>query len=182
MELREANSRELRRIKRIYLEAFPGKERKPFGMMKRKVRQGKMEILSLMDGKRLVGLAITVLYKDMVLLDYFAVAKDARGRNHGSGALALLKERYADRRFMLEIELLDDAAANREERIRRKRFYLKNGMQETGIEAMVFRVPMEVLNDGKPLTYEEYHAVYEKVIGPVFARMVYPLNTFSFSE
>ena len=43
MEIRAANGRELRKIKRIYLEAFPRTERKPFRMMKKKARQGAME-------------------------------------------------------------------------------------------------------------------------------------------
>lgn len=159
-------------MKRIYLEAFPKAERKPFGMMKQKAKQGKMEMLSILDGRTLVGLAITVLYKDMVLLDYFAICRFCRGKNYGSQALGLLKERYQEQRLLLEIELLDDTAPNREERIRRKRFYLKNGMKETGIQALVFQVPMEVLTAGKPITYGEYHDIYEKVIGPVFSRKV----------
>lgn len=172
MEIRKADNRELRKMKQIYLEAFPKAERKPFGLMKRKAKQGKMEMLSIMEGRTLVGLAITVLCEDMVLLDYFAVSRLCRGKNYGSSALGLLKERYRDKRFILEIELPDDNASNREERIRRKHFYLKNGMKETGIEAVVFRVPMEVLTAGKPVTYKEYHHIYKAVIGPVFARRV----------
>lgn len=159
-------------MKRIYLEAFPGAERKPFRMMKRKAKKGEMELLAVMDGPEMVGLAITVLYRDLVLLDYFAMDRSLRGKNYGSRALELLKERYKDRRLLLEIELPDDRAANREERIRRKRFYLRNGMKETGIRAVVFRVPMEVLTAGKPLTYEEYYSIYKNVIGPAFVRMV----------
>lgn len=65
MEIRAANGRELRKIKRIYLEAFPRTERKPFRMMKKKARQGAMELLSILDGGRIVGLAVTVRYQDM---------------------------------------------------------------------------------------------------------------------
>lgn len=164
-------------MKRIYLEAFPLAERKPFGMMKRKAKKGCMELLSVCDGQEMVGLAITVLYQDMVLLDYFAMDQRLRGRNYGSRALQLLKERYADKRLILEIELVEDVhAANREERIRRKNFYLRNGMEETKIRALVFQVPMEVLTAGKPITYEEYHELYEKMIGPAFARRVTSLE------
>lgn len=145
--------------------------------MKRKARKGIMEFLSVCDGQELVGLAITVLYKDMVLLDYFAVNRRLRGRNYGSRALQMLKERYADRRLILEIELPEDPQApNPQERLRRKHFYLKNGMKETGIKVCVFRVPMEVLTAGKTIDYDEYYALYEKVIGPAFARRVVRLE------
>lgn len=163
-------------MKRIYLEAFPRAERKPFGIMKRKARKGVMELLAVADGRETVGLAITVLYRDLVLLDYFAISRSCRGMNYGSRALALLKERYGGKRLLLEIELLDERAPNREDRVRRKQFYLRNGMLETGIRAVVFRVPMEVLTAGGPLTYGEYHDIYEKVIGPVFARRVVPMG------
>lgn len=172
LRLKTADRREMRRIKKIYLEAFPKSERKPFGMMKRKARKGVMEFLCVMDGQKTVGLAITVFCRDMVLLDYFAMSRASRGKSYGSGALALLKERYRDRRLILEIELLDEHAPNSEDRIRRKRFYLKNGMKETGIRALVFKVPMEVLTAGESVSYEEYHEIYDKVIGPVFARKI----------
>ena len=64
------------------------------------------------------------------------------------------------------------ASSNREERIRRKQFYLKNGMVETGLRVCVFQVPMEVLTDGVHITYDEYHEIYRETIGTVFARKV----------
>jgi len=176
MEIRAANGRELRKMKRIYLEAFPRAERKPFRMMKKKARQGAMELLSILDGGRMVGLAVTVRYQDVVLLDYFAISSSCRGWGYGSEALELLKKRYEGQRLILEIELTDGYAVNQKDRIRRKKFYLKNGMKETGLCVRVFQVPMEVLTVGGSLTYEEYHAVYEHTIGIFFAKRVRPLE------
>ena len=172
MEIKAASNREMRWIKKTYLEAFPKLERKPFGLMRQKARQGMMEFLAVLDGGRPVGLAITVLHKDMVLLDYFAIHRAYRGHSYGSGALRLLKEHYEGKRLILEIELFDEEAPNREERQRRKQFYLKNGMRETGLEVCVFKVPMEVLTDGAPVAYEEYHSIYQETIGSAFARKV----------
>lgn len=172
MELKKAEKRDLRRLKKIYLETFPKTERKPFWLMKQKALQGKMELLSIRDKGELVGLAFTVLYQDLALLDYFAIARAHRGKKVGSEALELLKERYHKRRFLLEIEQMDEAASNNAERIRRKQFYLKNGMHETGIHVSVFQVPMELLTDKKPLTFEEYYSIYLESIGPVFARQI----------
>ena len=172
MEIKEASAREIRWIKRTYLEAFPRSERKPFGLMKRKVSQGVMEFLVLREKKQPVGFAITVLHQDMVLLDYFAIHRAYRGMHYGSQALQFLKKRYEDSRLILEIELPDEHARNQEERLRRKRFYLKNGMQETGIRVCVFHVPMEVLTDGKPVTYEEYRGIYREAMGAAASRKV----------
>lgn len=172
MEIRQANRRELRWMKKLYLEAFPRSERKPFGLMKVKAGQGVMELLVVAEGKRLVGFAITVLHRDTVLLDYFAIHPSCQRQNHGSEALRLLKAWYHGRRLILEIELSDVKAPNQEARIRRKQFYIKNGMQETGMKVCLFGVPMEILTDGSPITYEEYHEIYRDTIGAVFAQRV----------
>lgn len=172
MKIKEADGRELRRMKRIYLEAFPISERKPFGMMKRKARQGRMEMLALLDGGKLAGMAVTVLHRDMILLDYFAISRELRGKRLGSEAIGLLKERYRGKKLILEIELAKEQAPGAEERIRRKRFYLKNGIEETGIRIRLFGVPMELLSFGGTVSYEEYHSIYEEVIGDCFARRV----------
>lgn len=172
MEIKKAAGRELRWMKRTYLESFPKSERKPFGLMKQKARQGVMDLLIILEKGRPVGLAVTVLYQDLVLLDYFAVHRSCRGQNYGSAALQLLKEIYHGKRLILEIEQPDEDAPNQEERIRRKQFYLKNGMVETGLRVCVFQVPMEVLTDGTHITYDEYHRIYQETIGTVFARKV----------
>ena len=57
-------------------------------------------------------------------------------------------------------------------RIRRKQFYLRNGMKETGVKVCLFQIPMELLTDGQDMVFEEYHEFYEQTIGPVFARKV----------
>ena len=79
MEIRKAKGREQRWMKKTYLDSFPKSERKPFGLMKLKVRQGVMEFLVILEKGRPVGLAITVLYRDLVLLDYFAIHRAYRG-------------------------------------------------------------------------------------------------------
>lgn len=172
MEIRTASNREMRWIKKTYLESFPKSERKPFTHMKRKAKQGVMEILSILERGRPIGLAILVRHRDLVLLDYFAIHRSFQGQDYGSRALQMLKERYQEQRLILEIELPEENAPNQEARMRRKHFYLKNGMQETGMKVCVFQVPMEVLTDGKPLTKEEYHSIYREAMGPVFARKV----------
>lgn len=61
---------------------------------------------------------------------------------------------------------------DQELRIRRKQFYLRNGMKETGVKVCLFQIPMELLTDGQNMVFEEYHEFYEQTIGPVFARKV----------
>lgn len=172
MEIRQANRRERKLMKKLYLRAFPKAERKPFSAMCRMAAKGMMEMLVIADQGYLVGLAITARYKDLVLLDYFAVSEVFRGQNYGSRALEMLKKRYEDKRFLLEIETPDEKASNQIQRVRRKNFYLRGDMQETGIRISLCGVPMELMSDGKDVSFEEYHDIYKYAVNPVFARKV----------
>ncbi len=118
------------------------------------------------DSGDFLGLAITVLYEDLALLDYFAVSPEARGKGTGSEALKLLKEKYADKRFFLEIESTLDPQNCPEERSRRKSFYLRGGMKVMPFEVDLFGVNMEILTNGCNVTYEDYHSLYRSILPP----------------
>ena len=87
MEIRKASGRDLRCMKKTYIEAFPRSERKSFRLMKGKAKQGVMEFLIILEKHQPVGIAITVLHQDLVLLDYFAIHRSCRGKGYGSKAL-----------------------------------------------------------------------------------------------
>lgn len=101
----------------------------------------------------------------MVLLDYFAVAANKRGKGVGSAAIQLLKERYANKRFFLEIERTDVKAENLEERCRRREFYLKNGLAPISLFVELFKVEMEVLTNHCMVSFEEYYQLYIETFG-----------------
>ena len=89
-----------------------------------------------------------------------------RGGGIGGEALGLLRERYAGRRFFLEIEALGEPDTPPEQgdaSARRKAFYLRNGMRAPGVRACIFGQRMELLTaDGLPVTAAEYRAVYRR--------------------
>ena len=168
----------LEQIKKLYKEAFPKEERKPFQLMETLSEQGKMEILAIEEDGDFKGLCINMLVPgtDLALLDYFAISPEARNGGYGSRTIKLLSERFAGQRMIFEIEREDDAAPNAEQRRRRKQFYLRNGLRETGIFASCFGVPFEllVLSDGRSVTYEEYVAVLRETLGEEGVRMADP--------
>ncbi|MDO5540390.1 MAG: GNAT family N-acetyltransferase [Eubacteriales bacterium] len=156
--------KQLEQIQRLYFEAFPKEERKPFELIIEKQKEGITEILSLEDADgKFYGLAITILHKDIVLLDYFAVAGNRRGGGIGSAALRMMQERSRGKRFILEIENTNIQAENHEQRIRRKEFYLKNGMRCMEYLVELVGVEMEVLVYDSELTWAEYQDIYDTV-------------------
>ena len=165
------DSKALAVIRELYEAAFPENEKKPFEIILDRWSSGLVEILALTDeSDEVCGLAITAHNGDVVLLDYFAVIPQKRGMGIGSLALKLLQKRYTGRRLVLEIE--DDAvpADNTAERIRRKRFYLKCGMEQMDYRVLLFGVEMLIFSYGGAVSFEEYHELLSAVFSNLAAK------------
>ena len=164
-------NKQLTQIKKLYKEAFPRNERKPFFLILKKQRQGYSDILSIKsasesgENDRILGEAIIIKNGDIALLDYFAISPDFRGGGIGSRALHLLRQRYGSYRFMLEIESTVHPASDPAQRLSRKNFYLRGGMKCMDYLVSLFGVEMEIMTYDCTVTFEEYHALYEKTFG-----------------
>lgn len=176
MEAIEVRGRYVREIKNLYISAFPKVERKPFWLMMLNQKRGKMKIFYLRDNNEFAGLAVMAEYNDRALLLYFAIAENKRSCGYGSKALKMLMKRYEKKRFYLEIESTKKECGNKEIRLRRKSFYMKNGMVETGLNVNLFGVEMEVLSNGAFLDYDEYIEPYEKNFGKWIRRKIVKIN------
>ena len=160
-------------LKGLYHRAFPQNEKKPFFLMEYKARRKQMEILSIENEEgEFLGLAIVILHRDIVLLDYFAIMENERGKGIGKQALEAIFDRYKEKRVLLEIERTDIPSENQAERLRRKKFYLSCGMGQMDYLVDLFGVDMEILTRDCHVTYPEYHAIFETVFSPSFAKNV----------
>lgn len=117
------------------------------------------------DGKFL-GIVITILHKDIVLLDYLAVSPACRGQGIGSEILSLLDERYGGKRILLEIEDPEEPCDNPKERRSRKAFYLRNGMTVQDYKVWLFGIKMLILTNQSTVTFDEYHEIFDTVFSP----------------
>lgn len=164
-----------KKIKALYLDAFPKEERKPYEIMEQKQQEGKMQIWAIIQETSkseidFCGLAITILSEDIVLLDYFAICPNQRGKGMGSKALEVIKEMYAKYNLILEIESTSEKKLSLSEeekhiRKRRKKFYYQNGIKEIGLEVVLYGVPMEVLSTGRKIGFKEYLCLYTDTFG-----------------
>lgn len=153
------------RVYRLYRRAFPKYERKPFFMILRTRARGNADVWVIGKGRSFAGLAITMQNGELVLLDYFAVSEAQRGTGIGGEALRLLRQAYRGKRLFLEIESTQTEAENLPERLRRKQFYLRNGLTEMHTLVELFGVEMELLGFDCTLTFAEYSELYSRVIG-----------------
>lgn len=148
------------RLYRLYLSAFPREERKPFGLILRMYKKGTTDVWCLKREGKFAGLGITINGPDLILLDYFAIKKKMRQQGVGSAALPVIVDYYGDKGFFLEIESTLEDAPNKNQRLRRKAFYLSCGLRELHTTAKLFGVNMELLGVRCQLNYDQYKAFY----------------------
>lgn len=158
----------------LYEEAFPKEEKKPVSLLEQLEKQGKLELLAIEENEEFIGLAINMLSEKTALLDYFAIAPEKRCGGSGSRAVRALQEKFRDKKFIFEIEMQDEAAPNAEERKRRKDFYLRNGLKETGIFVNVYQTDFELLTPDGGLTFQEYLEMLFYILGEEGVRILNP--------
>ena len=93
-------------LENLYKSAFPENERKPFAMIREKHREKRTDVWVIEEDGAVSGLAVTMNSEELVLLDYFAIRAEKRGKGLGSASLRALFEKYHGKKFFLEVELL----------------------------------------------------------------------------
>lgn len=176
LEIKSINPEHKKAFKALYRSSFPDSERKPYYLMKYWQMCGKMELYELSDGDKFCGLFITVICGELVLVDYLAVCPEMRGRGVGSKALELAREKYRGKRLFLEIETTEKACEDLELRLKRKNFYLKNGLSPCGFSVNLFGVEMEILAFDKKITYDEYMKLYRYMAGRLLKLKIELIN------
>ena len=147
-------------IYRLYRNAFPASERKPFSIIRSMQKKGKTDVWYFEKDGVFAGFATTINGNDRILLDYLAVDRKKRNCGIGTEILNLIRTQYEGKGIFLEIERLCADAPNAEERIRRKQFYLSCGMKELNVSARVFGVEMELLGWNCELDFNDYRLFY----------------------
>lgn len=153
------------KLYQLYKKAFPIYERKPFAMIYQTFRNKQGDVWYIEDNGYFVGLAFTLNDRDIVLLDYFAIDKPLRNQGYGSQVMQLLQKKYQHQRLFVEIESTLDNVDNLNERLKRKQFYLNNGMKDLHILANVYGTPMELLGFNESVTFEDYYLTYYNIYG-----------------
>ncbi len=160
------------KIHRLYRLAFPREERKPFRAILEIHNNDRGDVWYCTVGDRFAGFASTVKGGELVLVDYLAVSPDTRDKGIGSAILVGLRAKYPDRHLFLEIESVWEDVPDREARLRRKAFYLRNGFTPMNLMIWLFGVKMEVLGIDCTMDFEQYHTFYYTYLSPWTAEHV----------
>ena len=91
-----------------------------------------------------------------------------------SKGLEVLLERFKNYKYIFEIETQNEKAENAEERKRRKAFYLRNGLKETGLFVNVYDTDFELLTPDGELTFWEYVDFLREVMYEEYVEILRP--------
>lgn len=123
----------------IYREAFPPSERIPEDLLVPS-NSTTMYLAQTASGQT-VGMAFVAHYHTFDYLYYLAIAHQSRGAGYGSCILTALRQRHSGRDLTLMIEPITADAPNARERVRRLRFYQRNGLHT---------LPAHIIEEGQP--------------------------------
>ena len=165
---------------RFLVRDFPQDEVKPLSMILKARREGKYVCFGAYDREELLAYAFFVILpregKSVYLFDYLAVLPQNRGKGVGSAFLqALMAHPLQDAEcVLLEIDHPDFGLTveEREKRLRRQHFYLKNGLLDTRVQANVYGVEFKILElpigPGHPRDWvrDMYSKLYAAILPP----------------
>lgn len=149
-------------VYRLYRQAFPRSERKPFWLILRMTKKKKTDTWCILSARQFAGFATTINGDGLVMLDYLAIDKKARNGGVGTQALRLLQDTYAGQGFFVEIESPFEDVPDKQDRLRRRAFYRRCGLEPLTVMAVVFGVRMELLGRDCALDFAGYQAFYRE--------------------
>ena len=156
LELRKLNTNSEDRdlFEQINKEAFPASERMSFNEIFAFASDTSTDVLGIYEDKKPIGFAVLLKNKECGYIYFLAVDGHMRSNGYGSAAIRKMSEVYPGLQLVLDFEPIDASAENNAQRIRRKKFYLRNGFHETGNYTMLRDDRFEVVCTGKELRKE----------------------------
>lgn len=158
----------------LYRKSFPGAQRIPAWFLRFKLRNGKAGFSVLYSGDRWIGLIYLTEHEDVVFIHFLAIAESCRSSGYGGQVLAAISDAHAGKRIILNIEPLDEQAANYRQRVKRKSFYERCGFRSSGYLVQEPGEQFEMLVLGGTISKREIEEIYRKLLGRILGLLLAP--------
>ena len=144
--------------------AFPPEEQMPFLLLLLKSLRADNHFTAYYDGDTFAGISYCIELDDLAYVLYLAVNDQVRSHGYGSAILSTIKERYAGKTLMLEVETLSQTEAeNFAQRQARLAFYERNGFETTNIREEDNAVIYDILKCGRDITIADMEAAHRNL-------------------
>lgn len=168
MELHPITPAERPALRKLYRRAFPACERKSWSELERLQKAGRADLLTVAEDGDARGILVMLPTKSLILGDFLAIFPHKRNGGTGTKVLQAIRARYEGVPICLEIEDPDEPGApNAALRLRRRNFYLRNGIVPIA-KMHIYGTDMELLASDASVTYEQYRALLRRVLGGAY--------------
>lgn len=163
------NTESYKKTSLVYHESFPKIERLPLWFLTLRSSKKNIDFLGIYDGEDYIGFSYVVSKDDLTYVLYLAIEPEAQGKGYGSSTLQALRDYFSNNRIILNIEKPDEASPNQKQRLKRRKFYLKNGYTPVGIHTVELGEDYEMLGYGKhKVTKSDYLTLLKSFVSPIF--------------
>ncbi len=143
MELKKLNTEETTYIYNEHMKVdFPPYELKNLKKILRLTSEEKYLPYGIYENNELMGYALLVTFKNIVILDYFAIFKEKRNGGLGAKAINLISDYFKDKYDILILESDDpnffEKQEDKELCERRIEFYKRNGFEQVMIKVRAY--------------------------------------------
>jgi len=159
---------DLELVRELNNSEFPRNERMPVWMLLRmtKTKKGIADFMAFYDDDLFVGFISLFTIGNLTYVALLAVNSNIQSKGYGSRILGYVKTLYPDNRVTINIEVLDENAANNKQRKRRRAFYYKNGYESSGIILKMVGPALEVLiSCGSTISKDELFTIAKAMYG-----------------
>ncbi|MDG4965210.1 GNAT family N-acetyltransferase [Lactococcus lactis] len=122
---------EYRQVIDLVKNSFPKEEQYPILLLKLWALKKNVHFWAYYQNDEFCGVSYLVSHEEMTFVLYLAVNNQVQSKGYGSAILETLKEKFSGKNITLNIERLDPSADNYEQRVKRLKFYKKNGFYDT---------------------------------------------------
>lgn len=117
------------KAKQLYYSSFSREEQFPFVLLTLLSCRKTVDFWAIIDEQQFIGLVYVIHNQKTSYIFYLAIAPELQGNGYGSQTLQKIHELFPNQDFFLTIEEVATKFPNYQQRLRRKKFYEKNGYQ-----------------------------------------------------
>ena len=157
------DSRFWSQINYLAKEAFPPEEYLAPDRLAEMSKADNFDFLALTDNDAFIGFLAVQIHKNLAYLFFLAIDASCRAKGYGSRAIETLRALYPGKKQVVDFEMQDKAAPNNEQRIKRRKFYLRNGYKETGLFLSYLGVNYEVFCMDSDFEPQEFKDIMKEI-------------------
>ncbi|MFV0393435.1 MAG: GNAT family N-acetyltransferase [Coprobacillaceae bacterium] len=155
--------------------AFPKNEHVPMWILLKGNKSEDISFLEFYENDNFVGFTYIISNQDITFILFLAIDASMQSQGYGSKVLTYIRNLYPNNRMVLQMQSVDKTKENYEQRLKRQKFYFRNGYQNIGYKFDMHGEVNEVLVHGDiTVTKKEYYNMFKKLFGKVIMIFLNP--------